>query len=113
MSKPNPSPIPWRMFSIREAAKALSVHPATVRRWILSGQIRARRLGKLVRVPEDELALIAREGLGFPGRRKRRGGKPGGWADERRQTRVREKGLEAGERPKAGSEAENGRTVIC
>jgi len=50
---------------VGEAAKALSVHLANVRRWIVSGQIQFRRLGKLVRIPEEELARIAQEGLGF------------------------------------------------
>ncbi|TFE65505.1 hypothetical protein A7Q09_02735 [Methylacidiphilum sp. Yel] len=66
---PKPGPVPWRFFTVSEAAQILSVHPATVRRWIVSGQIQFRRLGKLVRIPEEELARIAQEGLGK--RRKR------------------------------------------
>jgi len=66
---PKPGPVPWRLFTVGEAAQILSVHPATVRRWIASGHLQFRKLGKLVRIPEEELARIAQEGLGK--RRKR------------------------------------------
>ncbi len=71
MSKPGP--VPWRLFTVGETAQILSVHPATVRRWIARGQIQVRKLGKkLVRIPEEELARITQEGFGFSGKRRKR-----------------------------------------
>lgn len=39
----------------RALAAQLLVHPATVRRWILRGQLRALRIGGRYRVPLEEL----------------------------------------------------------
>ncbi len=50
------------LFSIPDAAEALSMSPATVRRRISDGTLKSMRIGSLVRIPRDELtALISRQ----------------------------------------------------
>lgn len=51
-------------YTIREVADDLRVHEETVRRWIRSGRLKVIRLGhRTVRITEEELSRIKREGL--------------------------------------------------
>jgi len=52
-----------RIFTVEEVAKALSVHPETVRNWIKSGQLRAMKLGGSAgyRIPESAFEEFRRE----------------------------------------------------
>lgn len=44
-----------RLLTVDEVAARLRLHPMTVRRHIKSGRIRATRIGRAVRIPEDAL----------------------------------------------------------
>jgi len=45
-----------RLLSVFDAAELLGVSPDTVRRWIASGELPAFRHGRILRVPEVEVA---------------------------------------------------------
>jgi len=47
-----------KLYRTGKAAKMLGVHKVTVIRWIKEGKIRAMRIGKEFRVPEDELKRL-------------------------------------------------------
>lgn len=52
-----------KKFTAREAAEALGVTEACIRRWILTKRIACVKIGKrLVRIPESELRRILHEG---------------------------------------------------
>jgi len=51
-----------RFLTVREVAERLRLHPITVRRHIKAGLIRAVRIGRAVRVPEEELARFIVKG---------------------------------------------------
>ena len=42
-------------YTIPEVAKLLKLHPDTVRRMLKRGELRARRFGNRLRIPESEL----------------------------------------------------------
>ncbi len=44
-----------RLYKVSEVAKKLNVSTATIRKWIRSGRLRAKRIGKLWMIPENEL----------------------------------------------------------
>ncbi len=44
-----------RLYKVSEVAKKLNVSTATIRKWIRSGKLRAKRVGKLWMIPENEL----------------------------------------------------------
>ena len=44
-----------KLYDIQEIAKMLNIHPQTVRRWIHSGKLPARKLGKTYYISEQEL----------------------------------------------------------
>jgi excisionase family DNA binding protein len=52
-----------KLFSITEFAKALSVTPACVRRWLFESKIAKIKLGRLVRIPASEADRLIAEGL--------------------------------------------------
>lgn len=52
-----------RKFTAKEAADALGITEACVRRWILTRRISSYRVGRLVRITESEIARILREGF--------------------------------------------------
>lgn len=43
------------MLTVKEAAERLNVHPATVRRMILRGELPAKRVGRVYRVKAGDL----------------------------------------------------------
>ncbi len=51
-----------KLYSVREAADLLSMHPESVYREIRSGELRAEKLGpRRTRIPESELLRFRRE----------------------------------------------------
>lgn len=51
-------------YTLEEVAIELKVHKETVRRWIKQGKVKVLRLGhRTVRITEEELERIKREGL--------------------------------------------------
>ena len=49
------APVERLAYTVPEAARALGVHSNTVRNWIMEGRIRITRIGRLVRIPSQEL----------------------------------------------------------
>lgn len=55
-----------KLFTVRDAAQILSISPWTVRAYVRSGKLRPVRVGRLVRLDEQELEQFisaAKEGL--------------------------------------------------
>jgi excisionase family DNA binding protein len=50
-----------RLYRVSEVAKMLNVSNVAVRKWIKSGKLRAKRVGKLWMIPESELKLFLGE----------------------------------------------------
>jgi excisionase family DNA binding protein len=49
-----------QLFSVEEIAERFGVSTKTVRRWIASGELRAHRLGRQIRIAEeDAIAFMA------------------------------------------------------
>jgi excisionase family DNA binding protein len=46
------------LYSVREVADELGVHPETVRRLIHEGRLDAVRVGRLLRVPRESLEVL-------------------------------------------------------
>ncbi|MFQ5792433.1 MAG: helix-turn-helix domain-containing protein [Acidobacteriota bacterium] len=59
LTKRAPSPLPT-LYSIRETADLLKVSTKTIRRWIESGELPAHRLGRQIRISEDDLLTFIR-----------------------------------------------------
>jgi excisionase family DNA binding protein len=56
------------LHDVKSAAQLLAVSPWTIRAYIRQGKLKAVRLGKLVRLDEQELATFierAKEGVNF------------------------------------------------
>lgn len=45
-----------QLYDVNDAARQLAVSPWTVRAWIRQGKLRPVRIGRLVRLDEDELS---------------------------------------------------------
>jgi excisionase family DNA binding protein len=54
------------LLSRREAAEQLGVSTDTIARLIARGQLRAVRIGRAVRVPREDVALVAARGAEQP-----------------------------------------------
>ena len=52
-----------QLLTVQAFAKALNVTPACIRRWILERKIATVKLGRLVRIPADEVLRIVEQGL--------------------------------------------------
>ncbi|MEQ9145452.1 MAG: helix-turn-helix domain-containing protein [Parvibaculaceae bacterium] len=52
-----------RLLTVSEAAKQLSLSDRTVRRMIASGDLPAVRLGRAVRVRQEDVFFLVRSGL--------------------------------------------------
>ena len=61
------------LLSVREFADALKVTPACIRRWLLERKIGCVKLGRLVRIPSEELDRLISRGLRPPKPEVRRG----------------------------------------
>ena len=62
------------LLTVDEVAERLKCHPHTVRRWIWSGKLGHVKVGGLVRVPEEEVRLLLKEGERPAGGDNRRAG---------------------------------------
>ncbi len=51
------------LFTVDEVAQGLSVSPACIRRWIFDRKIATVKLGRLVRIPSDEVQRLIQSGL--------------------------------------------------
>lgn len=47
-----------RLWSIEEVADLVGVKAATVRRWVKEGKVKARRIGRLLRIPSLEVRAL-------------------------------------------------------
>ena len=47
-----------RLLSIEDVAKALQVPKQTIRRWITDAELRSHRLGRQIRISEEDLAAF-------------------------------------------------------
>ncbi len=52
-----------QLLTVQAFAKALNVTPACIRRWILERKIATVKLGRLVRIPSDEVHRLIQSGL--------------------------------------------------
>jgi len=52
-----------QLLTVRTFAKALNVTSACIRRWILERKIATVKLGRLVRIPSDEVQRLIQSGL--------------------------------------------------
>ncbi|MBE9566011.1 MAG: helix-turn-helix domain-containing protein [Proteobacteria bacterium] len=48
------------LLPTKEAARRLSVHPATIRRWAASGRLRFVRIGRERAIPVEEVRRLRR-----------------------------------------------------
>jgi excisionase family DNA binding protein len=51
-----------RLYTVPEAAEALNVTPAAVRRWIFERRLTVVKIGSAVRIEETELARVIESG---------------------------------------------------
>ncbi len=51
------------LFTVDAVAKVLSVTPACIRRWIFERKIATVKLGRLVRIPPNEVQRLIQSGL--------------------------------------------------
>jgi excisionase family DNA binding protein len=54
------------MLTVPEAARRTGRNPETIRRWIRSGRLRARKIGTQHVIEESDLEGIARGGVSLP-----------------------------------------------
>ena len=50
------------MYSVKEVAKELKVHENTIRRWIRDGDLKALKVGKQVRITDEQLKQFLESG---------------------------------------------------
>lgn len=59
-----------QLHTVEQTAELLQLHPDTIRLWLRSGRLQGRKLGRVWRVPDQELRRL---GEGFscePGEKK-------------------------------------------
>ncbi len=44
-----------RPFTVEETAEYLKIHPKTITKWILSGRLKAAKVGREWRIPRSEI----------------------------------------------------------
>ena len=54
------------LLTVDEVAERVKCHPQTVRRWIWSGRLGHVKVGGLVRVPEEEVRRLLKQGETLP-----------------------------------------------
>ena len=47
-----------QLHTVEQAAHLLQLHPDTIRLWLRSGRLRGRKLGRVWRVPDEELRRL-------------------------------------------------------
>jgi excisionase family DNA binding protein len=52
-----------QLSTISDAASRFSVKPSGLRQWIRDGKVAVVRLGRLVRISEEEIERVMREGI--------------------------------------------------
>jgi excisionase family DNA binding protein len=57
-----------RLLSVDEVARQLDVSTRTIRRWLLADYLSCHRLGRQIRIAEDELAAFIRNSRERSGR---------------------------------------------
>jgi len=58
-----------RLFTVFQAAEILGSKESTIRQWIAQGKIGVIRLGRSVRIPENELYRVTSQGWAPPAHR--------------------------------------------
>jgi excisionase family DNA binding protein len=58
------------LLRVNEFAALLDVTPAAVRRWLLERRIASTRIGRLVRIPRDEVTRLIEAGF-YPAKKLR------------------------------------------
>jgi excisionase family DNA binding protein len=51
------------LYTIKEAAEVWTVKPATIRKWIWEQRIPVVRVGRCIRIAEETVERVEREGL--------------------------------------------------
>jgi excisionase family DNA binding protein len=55
-NEPNQNPSHW--LTINEAAEQLKVHPNSIRNYLLRGDLKAERIGKLIRIRQANIDAL-------------------------------------------------------
>ena len=58
-----------QLITVEDAAKLLSCSPAAVRKWLYQKRLRAVKIGRLTRLPLEEIERVASAGLEVDGAR--------------------------------------------
>jgi excisionase family DNA binding protein len=53
---------PIELLTISESASALRLRPSCIRRWLRESKLTSVHVGRLVRIPQSEIARIIQEG---------------------------------------------------
>lgn len=56
------APLAPRLYSVKDAAKLLSVSPGLVRKLIHTRKLRAVKVGRNIRISDEEIARIVKKG---------------------------------------------------
>lgn len=48
-----------QLYTVEQTADLLQLHPDTIRLWLRNGRLRGRKLGRVWRVPDDELRRLS------------------------------------------------------
>ncbi len=67
-----------KMFTVREAAKTLSLHPETLKGWIRTGRLEAVKMGHSWRISEETLQRLIANGFPLASEATRKTGRPKG-----------------------------------